>query len=456
MLYDFLIADSDENEPRYRQIYYSVRRHIEDGSLKKNTRLPSVRELCAELGISKTTVLAAYEQLSAEGYIYSLPKKGYFVAADFNSRPPESPSVNEASAQKSRQYYEYDFSGKSIDSGIVDLSHWRKCVKDVINRDYLLTSYGDPQGEEALRKALQQYAVGTRSVNSTPENIVIGAGTQPVLSILCALLGKELKIAVAGGAFVQSEFVFRSYGYEVEYFESDRFGARVDSLDRIKPDLVLINPNYCEESGESMPVTRRLELIRGAKLNNALIIEDDYNGELRYSTHPMPCVQHYDTENTVYLGSFSKVLLPSVRLSYMVLPRALTEKYREIKKFTNQTASKTEQLALAEYINSRKIDVHLRKARRVYLEKSRLMLKSIRKYFPDWEIKFNETSLYCTLKPPFQLDAEALSGALEENSIRIMARSAGKNELSLSFSGISSQKTEGGIEKLAKIIGDTA
>ena len=91
--------------------------------------------------------------------------------------------------------------------------------------------------------------------------------------------------------------------------------------------------------------------VKWAKENNVLIIEDDYNGELRYSTHPMPCVQNYDTENTVYLGSFSKILLPSVRISYMVLPQKLTDEYNKIKKYTNQTASKTEQIALAKYIN---------------------------------------------------------------------------------------------------------
>ena len=106
----------------------------------------------------------------------------------------------------------------------------------------------------------------------------------------------------------------------------------IDSLEEINPDIILINPNFTVNSNITMPVTRRLEIIKWAKENNVLIIEDDYNGELRYSTHPMPCVQNYDTENTVYLGSFSKILLPSVRISYMVLPQKLTDEYNKIKK----------------------------------------------------------------------------------------------------------------------------
>lgn len=141
------------------------------------------------------------------------------------------------------------------------------------------------------------------------------------MHILCSLLGNNKKIALADYSYIQSEYVFNSHGYDIKYFRCDKYGACIDSLEEIKPDIILINPNFTVNSNITMPVTRRLEIIKWAKENNVLIIEDDYNGELRYSTHPMPCVQNYDTENTVYLGSFSKILLPSVRISYMVLPQ---------------------------------------------------------------------------------------------------------------------------------------
>ena len=200
-----------------------------------------------------------------------------------------------------------------------------------------------------------------------------------------------------------------------------------------------------------MPVTRRLEIIKWAKENNALIIEDDYNGELRYSTHPMPCVQNYDTENTVYLGSFSKILLPSVRISYMVLPQKLTDEYNKIKKYTNQTASKTEQIALAKYINNGKLDVHLRKARRIYLEKSKLMLSSIKKYFgTSVKIVFNETSLYVSLF--FKIIGEAVTKKIDDASIKIMQFNKAENMIVLSFSGIKDKKIESGIKLLYETI----
>ena len=195
-----------------------------------------------------------------------------------------------------------------------------------------------------------------------------------------------------------------------------------------------------------MPVTRRLELIKWADKNNALIIEDDYNGELRYSTLPMPCVQNYDTQNTVYLGSFSKVMLPSVRISYMVLPDKLIGKYTKIKELTTQTASKTEQLALAKYIENGKIDIHLRKARRIYLEKSKLILKLIKKYFSkETAVIFNETSLYVSVIPNFEFDRNKTDKILSENSVVLMPHKNNDNVLTLSFSGISSEKIPDGI-----------
>ena len=449
MLYDFILADKKSKKPMYRQIYISVRNAIESGNLKKDTKLPSVRKLSAELSVSKTTVLAAYDQLCAEGYIKTKPQSGYFVAAEFKNIPklPDEANYN---SNLENKIYKYDFSSKSIDESIINLTEWKKNIKDVINRNYLLTSYGNVQGEDALRHALQKYALGTRSVNSRADNIVVAAGTQAILYILCSILGCNKKIAVAKDSFVQSEFVFKSFNYDINYFESDKYGATVDSLEKINPDILLINPNFTEPYGANMPVTRRLEIINGAKARGALIIEDDYNGELRYSTHPMPCVQNYDTENTVYIGSFSKVLLPSVRISYMVLPDRLMKKYKEIKALTNQTASKTEQLALAGYINTGKIDVHLRKARRVYLEKSKTVIKSVEKYFRGCSIIFNETSLYIKIKLNFEIDRKKIEKEFAGNSISVMPFN--NNELGLSFSGIPNDKIDEGIRLISVII----
>lgn len=454
MLYDFISAEKRGKTPMYRQIYLSVRKAIENGSLKKGARLPSIRGLSADKGVSKTTVQSAYDQLCAEGYIENRPQRGYFVAAAFENMPKAADTLSEAVEQ--RRYFSYDFSGKSIDESVVDLAEWKKCVKDVVNRNYLLTSYGDAQGEEALRLALQKYALGTRSVNARTDNIVVGAGTQAILYLLCSLMGAHKKIALEKDSFLQAEWIFKSFDYEIFYFDCDAYGATVDSLKEICPDMILINPNFTGLRGDNMPVTRRLEIIEWARTSGAWILEDDYNGELRYSTLPMPCVQNYDTENTVYIGSFSKVLLPSVRLSYTVLPEGLLRRYREVKQLMNQTASKTEQLALARYIESGKIEAHLRKARRVYLEKSKLLLDAVARCLPNAKTDFNETSLYLTLTVPQALNRDKIDSELSARSVCLMSRGKEPNVFALSFSGIAQEKLAEGIELIGSVISENS
>lgn len=452
MLYDFIIIDKSSSVPLYSQIYTSIRRAVENGSLVKNTKLPSVRQLSSGLEVSKTTISSAYEQLCVEGYIRNKPQSGYYVEAQFENTPIKTDG-NRSSKITQTKKYDYDFSGKSIDNKIISIDEWKKYVKEVINTGHMLMSYGEPQGEAVLRNALQKYSLGVRSVNTNAENIVVGAGTQLLLYILCSIIGTNKTVAMAKSSYIQAEFIFKTLDFKIEYFDADSKGIKLNSLEKIHPDMVLINPNFIAENGMSMPVSRRLELIKWAKANNCIIIEDDYNGELRYSTRPVPCVQNYDIENTVYLGSFSKILLPSVRISYMVLPDKLLKKYREISPYLNQTASKTEQNALAKYLENRRLDAHLRKARRVYLEKSRQITESIYKYFgKETEIIFNETSLYISVKLKSLVDYNEIRNKLIDNSIAIMPDKAGINALNLSFSGIPIDRIDTGIKKISEII----
>ncbi|MBR1481722.1 MAG: PLP-dependent aminotransferase family protein [Ruminococcus sp.] len=451
MLYDFIITDKNAATPMYRQIYTSIRQAIENGNLKQGDKLPSIRRLCQTLNISKTTVIAAYDRLAAEGYVLNRPQSGYYVAADFETLPAASEKSGDTTEQE-KQFYEYDFSTKSIDSRIIDLSAWRKEIKNIINSTYLQMSYGDVQGEEALRSALQKYALGVRSVNASAARIVVAAGTQAVLCLLCSLIGCQKRVAIQRDSFIQSEYVFRSFQYDICYFESDDSGVTLASLNEIQPDIILLNPNFSGTAGVNMPLTRRLEIIRWAAQHHALILEDDYNGELRYSSHPLPCVQSYDADHTVYIGSFSKVLLPSVRISYMVLPEDLSRRFDDNRAYLNQTASKTEQLALAAYLNSGKIDAHIRRARRIYLEKSRDTLFFIQKYFPDSTVVFHETSLYYSVRLPFQVNRAAMDAGLEQSGIRLMTREFDENVFGISFSGIPSKKIEEGLRLTSEII----
>ena len=442
MISDFIIIERDSKIPLYNQIFLQIKNAIESGSLKENEKIPSVRKLCSDLEVSKTTVEYAYNMLCSQGYIINKPQSGYYVekglviekALRIDNEPEESAEI-----------YKYDFSGNGIDNNCSNIREWRKYVKDILNREYLLNTYSENQGERQLRDTIQKYAFMTRGVNTDSDNIIIGSGSQTLIYILCGIFGVNKTVAIEKNTFPQAEQVFRDFNYTIHYISSDKKGIRADELTRIKPDILLINPNYNAESGKAMPVTRKLELINAAQACGCTILEDDYNGELRYRTTPTVCLQSYGAEQTVYIGSFSKILLPSVRISFMALPKNLKSQYDKVKNNYNQTTSKVEQLALAEYISDGKLEKHLRKSRRYYKTKSETFEKLLKKCFKD--VLFNETGM------TFEIRVNNIDAVkkLNENGVRPMNTST-DNIIRLNISQISEESFAEGIQIMKKAL----
>ena len=439
MLSDFISINRKDSIPVYIQIYREIKKAIENGNIKGEEKLPSVRKICADLSVSKTTVETAYNALCAEGYIINKPQIGYFVEKGIiiENKLSEQKTLE----IKTEKAYKYDFSGQGIDKSISNIKEWRKYVKDILNKEYLLNTYSENQGETELRKAIAKYAFSSRGAKSEYNNIIIGSGSQTLIYILCGLLGLNRTVAMEKNTFPQAEQVFSDFKYDINYTDSDSKGIAISSLEKIKPDIILINPNYSKSSVVGMPVTRKIEIVNYAEKHGAIILEDDYNGELRYKSHPTACLQSYGTDCTVYIGSFSKILLPSVRISFMCLPEKLLKKYQTVKENYNQTTSKTEQLALAEYINDRKLEKHLRKLRRYYSIKSDIMNKSIKKRFNEYG--FNETSMY--------FEIEGNSKKLKNTDVKVM-RTSDDKVIRLNFSQINSDMIENGIEEAYRLL----
>lgn len=435
MLSDFITINKNDKTSLYIQIYREIKRAIENENIIGGEKLPSIRKICADLSVSKTTVETAYTALCSEGYIKNIPQKGYYVEKGITVETTKrEKTIKDNTFSK---VYKYDFSGKGIDKNISNIKEWRKYVKDILNKDYLLNTYSENQGETVLRKAIAKYAFSSRGVKTEQNSIIIGSGSQTLIYIFCGLLGLNKIIAMEKNSFPQAEQVFKDFKYKVVYTDSDSKGITIQSLERIKPDIILINPNHCKNSSAGMPVTRKIEIVKYAKQNNTVIIEDDYNGELRYKSHPTACLQSYGTNNTVYIGSFSKILLPSVRISYMCMPEILLNKYLRIKENYNQTTSKTEQLALAEYIKDGKLEKHLRKLRRYYNNKSEIMKKQIKKHYESYY--FDETSMY------FEISGNV--DKLKSSEIKVMSTSD-ERIIRINFSQINSDLIEDGIKKI--------
>lgn len=455
MIYDFIQPHKNNAAPLYLQIYQSIKENIENGNIAEEVKLPSIRKLAEDLSLSRTTIENAYAQLCAEGYILNVPQKGYYVqSAQYLMKNSLAENMGASAPVSKSKIFKYDFSGKSVDIGTINLKLWKKYMRNILNCEDLITSYGHPQGEPQLRSALSHYSYSVRGVCARENEIVIGAGTQPLLYLICGLIKHYgTTVAMEGTGFSHAKQVFADCGLKTVNIESDRSGIQLKSLKESGARILLVNPSGNLSTGKTIKMDRRLELIAWAKKTNSIIIEDDYNGELRYSTHPIPAMQGYCKDHVIYMGSFSKLLLPSVRLSYMTLPKNLLMQYaQKISKY-NQTASKIEQLALGEYIVNGQLERHLRKLRKLYSEKSTHLQNCLKSAFKqEASVFLKETSLAVSVYLKQSINIIELEKELAKQGIKIIVSGGQENQFDLSFSGIPSALIKEAVVKIKNTV----
>lgn len=365
-------------EPIYMQLYLHFSSQIINGVLTSGTKLPSIRRCGIEFGVSKTTVESAYMQLCAEGYITAVPQSGYYVSeiSDFARNNTLNSSAS-AAIHKNKQL-KFDFTSSSVDEECFDFKLWQRYVKSALRTGTRLLSYGDPQGEPDLRAAIKEYVSKSRGVSCNEDQIVVGAGVQCLLQLLCAIDKERETVVFTGTPYIQGETVFSDYGYTVIDSQAELLNSIPDSQ---QISMVYTSPSNADEWGNVMSISNRVNLLRFAQERECLIIEDDYDSEFRYYSHPVPSLQNIDGgENVIYIGTFSKLLLPSLRVSFMVLPISLINKYNRIKYCYNQTASKTEQIALCRYLVDGHLMSQIRRTRRRYVSKTKILYNELKKY----------------------------------------------------------------------------
>lgn len=358
-----------ENEKmhRYLRVYNYYKDLILSEKLPADTKLPSIRKGAVQFEMSRTTLESAYLLLAAEGYIISRPQSGYYVT-DIASKRRAGQEVPDF-RKKPERVIRYDFASTGVDRESFRFELWRRYMKSALRQDERLLSYGEPQGEYEFREVLCGYLREKRNVICTPRQIVIGAGVQSLLHVLGPLVKERRKAAFYNPDFIQGKAVFADFGFEImgDYREEGT-------------GIYYVTPSQMTKWGDVMQVPDRLELIRYADEKDILLIEDDYNNEFRYFQKPTPSLQGLaGGSQVVYLGTFSKMLLPSIRMSFMVLTPELLERYEEKKHFYNQTASKAEQIALTQFIRDGHLDSQIRKSRKIYMTKAKALEDSIRK-----------------------------------------------------------------------------
>ncbi|MEN1935852.1 PLP-dependent aminotransferase family protein [Paenibacillus sp. 102] len=370
----------ESQTPIYIQIYNYMKQEILKGTLPAGTRLPSHRNLALQLGVSRITVESAYQQLSAEGYVESKPKRGIFVVeVDIDVIPnnQQAPSYQTEKERKNTLYF--DCSQGNIDQTAFPLSNWKRALQEcLLQYESDLFTKEDPQGEQILRTHIAKYLYHARGVHCTPNQIIIGAGIQPLLWLLVQLLGKQKSYATENPGFHRVKAIIQSCGLPIHPIPLDEKGMDISSLHNCNANVAYVTPSHQFPYGMIMPLSRRLELLQWANNCSGYIIEDDYDGEFRYVGKPIPSLQGLDTnERVIYMGTFSKSFLPSLRMGYIVLPNHLLEAYKNLDGIFKQTVSKIQQLALANFIQNGDWDRHLNRVRTLYKKKHHTLVKSL-------------------------------------------------------------------------------
>lgn len=420
----------------YEKVYTYYTKQMEEGKLKKGDRMPSLRETEHLLGVSRTSVETAYLQLSADGYIYSIEKVGYFVTGLSGKMKEISKEKAAAAKAKHAEPIKFDLATIGEDKQVSCLALWTRYMKSALRQEERLLSYSDNQGEEELRVEIAKYVRKKRNIICNPEDIVIGAGFQSLLTILIALNPSDKTISFPRKEFSDGAKTFEMAGYQVNY--RDKNSA-----------VIYVTPSYMTKWGEVMTMKRRRELIEHAMNDDHLIIEDDYQNEFVFSSTPTPSLYAMTGgERIAFLGSFSRVLLPSVRISYIILPKGTGKKYQEIKHFFNQTASKAEQIALAQFLRDGHLNRHIKKIRKLQEEKRELALSELSKHFSSDQLLFGDSGMEIALN----LKGNDLAAKLLNKGISVNTISTTEEDetLLLSFSRIPMKDIPAAIQAISK------
>lgn len=397
-----------------RQIYLAFRGQMTEGSLKPGEKLPSTRELARHLGISRTTACEAYEMLASEGFITSQPGSSTRVAEGLNlASDGPTAELSGESSPLTREPYQADFR-----TGQPDLQGFpRKTWATLLQRSALqmpleLWGYSGSEGLPELRREISAWLWRSRGMAADPENIFITTGATQALHLLAFLLDQSRSsIIVEDPCHKGMLKIFQNHLYKIQALPVDEHGLNTALLQNQQATAVYVTPSHQFPLGGILPASRRAELLRFARRQDLYIIEDDYDSEFRYSGVPVAPLFTLDPQRVIYVGTFSKLLFPSLRIGYVVLPSHFQSRWRDLRTHIDVQNPPFEQAALAALLSSRKLDRHIRLMRNLYRQKRRLLLDSFRAGFRgEWRTWGDESGLHLAVQLPgwhFDRDFEA-------------------------------------------------
>jgi len=384
-----VIVSLSSDAPLHLQVYHAFREAILSGRLAPGERLPSSRSEARLLGISRNVVLQAYSQLTAEGYLTGTIGSGTYVTRDLpESRPSSGFAAISSYAQRARakkispkKNLPYDFVYGLSRPDETTIRQWQRCIRRVSDR--LPLDYGPTQGEPVLREAIASYLFRNRGIRSSSDHLFIVNGSQQALSLASRVLFEDGdRVAIENPCYQGAREIFEADGVRLLPQPVDGDGLDATTLPRARG--VYVTPSHQFPTGVTMPLARRLQLLAWAEANDAVVLEDDYDSGYRYDGRPLEAIQSLDDGGrVVYIGTFSKVLFPAIRVGFVSLPAALVPAFTKAKWLADRHAPALEQLALAEFLASGEFEQHLRRSRTRNGARRQTLLEALDRYVGD-------------------------------------------------------------------------
>lgn len=484
-LTEILLGERGEDEPAYRWLYRALRREILAGKLRPGTRLPATRDLAREHGLSRGTIVTAFEELKSEGYIEGSTGSGTYVSKVL---PEELLEVRRGGAGKSelqrpkRQFSGYGSSVRMFPSLPARPMHafrsnlpavdefpttlWAQIANRRMRRASTTMLTGcEAAGYRPLREAIAAYISQSRGVVCAASQVIVVSGVQEALDLTVRLfVDRGDRVFMEDPGYVGATRTFEAVGAKILSLGVDEEGTKLPGT-RQTAKLAYLTPAHQAPVGVTMSLTRRLEMLEWARRAGALIFEDDYDGEYRYSGRSVPALQGLDRNGVaLFAGSFSKILFPALRLGYVIVPEDLVERFAAAKSILNRHAPLLEQTVLCEFIEAGHFGRHLRRMREMYSERLGVLLEEGRRQLKGvMEISEIEAGLQTMGWLTKGIDAKAVAKAAFARGVETIPlegfyRSAQELEkrerdgLQMGFAAVTPREIRRGVEELAHVI----
>ncbi|MBD2019875.1 PLP-dependent aminotransferase family protein [Leptolyngbya sp. FACHB-36] len=486
-LTDFAISlDHNTSLPLYRQLYEGLRRKILAGKLFPGQRVPSTRTLSHHLGISRNTVAQSYAQLLSEGYFQTIVGSGTFVCQQLPDDLSNDTASN-STKQPEQQFRSLSTYGSSLAEfnpftppepeafinfrygrpalNEFPLAIWRQLLSRYCRSNYDILDYNsDLLGYKPLREAIATHLERSRSVKCHPDQIIIVSGSQQALDLVARLfIDRGDAVAIEDPGYLGARQAFSAQGATLHPVSVDDSGIVVENLSGLANalvKLVYVTPSHQFPTGAVLSLSRRLDLLAWAQKSGALIIEDDYDSEYRYGEHPIPALQELDCNNTVlYIGTFSKVLFPALRVGYLVVPADLVQVFCHAKWLIDRQSPLLEQYVLADFITEGHLDRHIRRMRNLYDQRRQILVRSIKQHLHENAVIMGENAgihimiqLNTSLSDDAVLHCAAQAGVGLTSASPYYLDNAGQGQFILGYAELNEQQIEEGVYRLAQAL----